>query len=139
MRGITGLTTILVFLAALISAVIAALFIINTSEAWVQRPLLMIEGQPIIVYISSEKQWYLKMTVRNAGTSPCHLKEVVITNGKTWSVVKTLSEAIEPGDVASLNVALGDISKSIAGIYRLSGVLRSDAGENIFTVIVLGD
>lgn len=139
MKGITGLTTILVFLATLISAVIAALFIINTSEAWVQRPLLIIEGQPIIVYISSEKQWYLKMTVRNAGTSPCRLKELIITDGKAWSVVKTLNGAIEPGDTAGLNVALGDISKSITGVYRLNGVLRSDAGENIFTIIVLGD
>ena len=109
-RGFIGLNYLILFSAALVTAIIVAYYIISMTTTATNTPVVINEGEAVLAYYN--KAWHLYVTLKNLGGKSVEIKKVIINNIGEYDISVTInpreSKVIEL-QITSVNIQPGDV------------------------------
>lgn len=109
-RGFIGLNYLILFSAALVTAIIVAYYVISMTTTATSTPVLISEGEAVLAYY--DNAWHLYVSLKNLGGRSVQVQKVIINNIREYDVNIIIdargsevielvidSTKIQPGDV----------------------------------------
>ncbi|RLF24193.1 MAG: hypothetical protein DRN15_03480 [Thermoprotei archaeon] len=120
-KGVINISLPLIIVASIIVGVIIAYYMYMVTHSSVSRPLLVVDGQPVLVRMP-DGTWKLYVGIKNVGTASARIVRIIIHGIGSYSA----GLEIGPDEGKLLEIPLGSVAIVEGEVYDI--VLAYEGG-----------